>query len=68
MSPMIGSRPNRRLVPGMRIPASNQYANFETAPKLGDDVRRAPADESPVLTRRRDVDDQRDDEPDDRPQ
>src|SRR4051812_19778690 len=66
--PRRGSRPNRRLVPGIRIPASNQYANFETAAKLDDDVSRAPPDEAPVLTRRRNVDDQRDDQSHDRPQ
>src|ERR1041384_1030901 len=35
MRPRIGSRPNRTLVPGIRMPASNQYANFETATKPG---------------------------------
>ena len=33
-----------------------------------EDVAGAPPDEAPVLTRRRDVDDERDDQPDDRPQ
>src|SRR5687768_7604289 len=67
INPRIGSRPKRRLVPGIRIPASNQYANWETARRLGEDVSRAPPDEAPVLTRRRDVDDERNDQSDDRP-